>query len=275
MRFKRRKALFDSYFCACARVFPKGVGYRMELSALTGRFLIGVAWENAMIAHAQPYVTARVSATLIVLTALALGIVGSLALPSPAKGIGKTSTAAPPAPVRVVNAPDLNKDCAEQTWPYLAAHCLTRAAGSPAIEPSQPQTNPVAAAPQTVTPVNPFTIAEPPAQRQTAGSALNTAAAASAPGASGADATKNANLADVSQPVLPVPPGAEPQPAGERLASAPDPDAATAAPLIGAAAAVGAMTNAKTQPRAERRRRATHAHRGFSLFGFRVVRLPF
>jgi hypothetical protein len=85
MRFKRRKALFDSYFCACARVFPKGVGYRMELSALTGRFLIGVAWENAMIAHAQPYVTARVSATLIVLTALALGIVGSLALPSPGK----------------------------------------------------------------------------------------------------------------------------------------------------------------------------------------------
>ena len=246
----------------------------MELSALTRRFLIGVAWENAMIAHAQPYVTARVSATLIVLTALALGIVGSLVLPSPAKGIGKTSTAAPPALVRVVNAPDLNKDCAEQTWPYLAAHCLTRAAGSPAVEQSQPQTKPVAAAPRTVSPVNPFAIAEPPAAPQTADSAPNTTAA-SAPSTPQADAMAHASVPDVSHSALPVPPGAEPRPAGERLASAPATDAATAAPLIGAAAAIGALENAQAQPRAERRRRSTHAHRGFGLFGFRVVRLPF
>lgn len=217
-----------------------------------------------MVPHTTPNVTERLSASLVLLATLTLGVVAVIGLPPAAKGTARTAALPPPAPVRVVDAPDLKQDCAEQTWPYIAAHCLTRAAKSPA-ETSPSQTAAVAAPPQAVTQAIPAAprpaVAEPPTQPASTlpQPAPNMSTVAVQPAYKTLPPAAETKPAIAGASPLPVPPGAEPRPAGEKLASVPP------------AETVGSAENAPAQPRAERRRRASHSHRSIAIFGFRIV----
>lgn len=223
-----------------------------------------------MIPQAKPNVTPRVSASLILLGTLTLGVMGAIAVPLALTGVATTAAAPARPPVRVVDAPRLTGDCAAQTWPYLAAHCLTRTSNSPAAEPN-PAPSPVARVEPAPAPRQTQTaLAEQPAQAVPK-------PPAPAPATPAATNSLAVALPATALPVtaLPAPPGAEPRPAGDRLALAPTGDAALATGLVATGAAAAALENSKAQPRAERRRKATRSNRGVGLFGYRVVRLPF
>lgn len=196
----------------------------------------------------EPNVPARISASLILAATLTLGVVAAIGLPSVAKGTAKT--AAVPANVRVVDAPQRKEGCAEQTWPYIEARCLTRAAD---------KASPPASKPEPAAPISPIIATAPVAPTPAQSAAIEPAAASPV----------SPRVADSHPmpPALPVPPGAELRPAGERLASAPVADAAVAA--LAAGATIGAAEAMKNRPRAERRRSTSQSRRGLRLFGFR------
>ena len=170
----------------------------------------------------------------------------------------------PPAPVRIIDAPQTvvdgdvaSRGCAEQTWPYIEARCLTRA--------TTPQTEIAPGAARASTrPNDP----QPPLK-----DAPNNSVAPTTAG--------TAHVADTSS--LPAPPGAlVSRLPGEMPASAPQAtDAARMAAVAGTVAPGLAITTLaageqpKVRTRSDRRRRTAHSSRSFRLFGFRVSGLRF
>jgi hypothetical protein len=170
------------------------------------------------------------------------------------------SAAAPAAPVRVVGAAAFSGDCAEQTWPHIAPHCITSRAAEIA-PPAKPAAGGSRVALATPTP-GPQT---PSVQNESAPPSLGQAIPA------------EPSTAVQSSP---PPPGAEPrQPAdipGGSQVQAVAPGAAAAAAIAGAGA-TAAMPNlggeSQAKPRSERRRRAVRIHRtprfNLRIIGFR------
>jgi hypothetical protein len=207
-------------------------------------------------------VAGRFGATLTLMGVMAASV---LATPLALSADYKTMTKQMPlAPVRIIDAPrtvaegdPANKDCAEQTWPYIEARCLTRVTASPnEIAPG--------AARSSTRPNDP----QPP-RRDAPNNSV------------GPTTTGTAHVAGTSS--LPAPPGAVLSTLpGEMPASAPQvTEAARMAAVAGTVAAGLAITTPaageqpKVRTRSDRRRRTAHSSRSFRLFGFRVGGLRF
>ena len=197
-----------------------------------------------------PSVAERVTASLTLMGVVAVSVFAALSLPALSTSPTTTATKQMPAvSVRIVDAPRAKEGCAEQTWPYIEARCLTRAANN----------------------------AAPLANTGPSKSALPVAPSASAP-----QVVPSAPQIAVAEPVAPVRSKSlpsDPQPTARDAAntSVVMTADARAATIAGPAAASLAMTSLaaveepKVRPRAERRRRAIHSSHSFGLFGFRIV----
>jgi hypothetical protein len=216
---------------------------------------------------------------------VAVSVLAALSLP--ALSTRTETKQATPAPVRIVGAPGAKEGCAEQTWPYMDARCLTRdannaaplagtappASASPTVPaPPAPQVVPLApqaamaelsasVRPQSL-PSNPQPIARDPANKVAA-----------------MPADPRERVPESARLALPPPPGAEPRLPDEMPAStSQNTDAARLAAIAGTVAAGPAMTRSPAmqertiRPRAERRRGAIRPGRSFGLFGFRSAR---
>jgi hypothetical protein len=215
-------------------------------------------------------------------------VLATLLLPGLSTDTNKTVTKQmPPAPVRIVDAPDTkvvnaprtvdgvtaSKDCAEQTWPYIEARCLTRATTAAAPLVDSERSAPTASVKPPVTPQTEITpgAARPNDPQPPLKDAPNNSV--------GPTTVGTAHVADTSS--LPAPPGALVSTLpGEMPASAPQAtDAARMAPVAVAAGLAMTRLTAGEQPkvrtRSDRRRRTAHSSRSFRLFGFRVGGLRF
>ena len=223
-------------------------------------------------------------------------MLATLLLPSLSTNSNKTVTKQmPPAPVRIVDAPDTkvvnaprtvvdgdtaSKGCAEQTWPYIEARCLTRATTTAAPLVDSTRSEPASVKSTQVQLVTPQTEIAPAPARSSTSPNDPQPPLKDAPNNSGGPTTVGtAHVADTSS--LPAPPGALVSTLpGEMPASAPQAtDAARMAPVAVAAGLAMTRLTAGEQPkvrtRSDRRRRTAHSSRSFRLFGFRVGGLRF
>ena len=242
-----------------------------------------------------PYFSKRVAVSLTLMGVVTVGVLAALSQPAlSTRTAAKQTTPAPvrvvDAPRAVVDAPRAKEGCAEQTWPYVEARCLTRDAKNAAplanTAPSPPASPTVPSSVPQVVPRASQTESEPPAPvrsqplptdpqaiaRDTANKAVVV------PEAAREGVSDSSRLAST----LPPPPGAEPRlPNGMPTSTPRYPDAARPAAIASTVAAGVAMTRSsavqerRIRPRAERRRGAIRPSRSFGLFGFRIVGVRF
>ena len=242
-------------------------------------------------------VAARDAASLTLIGVVVVSVIAALFAPVLPTGPASTTKLTQPAPVRIVDTRKTKVEdvarategCAEQTWPYIEARCLTRATNIAAplantapltsATPVAPLTSPphdVQSAPQAAV------VPSAPVPSQTLRSDLQpttrdvTNRSVVKPADTTADVTGSSSLVSP----LPAPPGAKPRLPEEIPASAPSSkDTARGAPIADTVAAGLAMTRLsaveKVRPRAERRRRAVHSSRNSGLFGFRIGGIRF
>ena len=174
-----------------------------------------------------------------------------------------------------------SKGCAEQTWPYIEARCLTRATTTAAPLVDSTRSEPASVKSTQVQPVNPQTEIAPAARSSMRPNHPQPPLKDAPNNSVGPTTAGTAHVADTSS--LPAPPGAVvSRLPGEMPASAPQAtDAARMAAVAGTVAAGLAITTLaageqpKVRTRSDRRRRTAHSSRSFRLFGFRVGGLRF
>ena len=250
-----------------------------------------------------PYFSKRVAVSLTLMGVVTVGVLAALSQPAlSTRTAAKQTTPAPvrvvdapravvDAPRAVVDAPRAKEGCAEQTWPYMEARCLTRdaknatplanTAPSPPASPTVPSSVPqvVPRASQTTESEPPAPVRSQPLPTDPQPIASNTAnKAVVVPEAATKGVSDSSRLAST----LPPPPGAEPRlPNGMPTSTPRYPDAARPAAIASTVAAGVAMTRSsavqerRIRPRAERRRGAIRPSRSFGLFGFRIVGVRF
>jgi hypothetical protein len=235
----------------------------------------------------------RVGATLTLMGVVAVNVLATLLLPSLSTDATATTKQMPPAPVRIVRAPDskvmnsprtvvdsvrAREGCADQTWPYIESRCLTRTTTTAAPLVDSTRSAPNAPPPQNA-PVTPKLDIDPP-------TLVRSSTRPSDPqpplkdGPNDSLGPTTVGKADITDPSsythMPPAPGGTPR----EMPALQLTDAAKMAPVAATVAAGLAMTKLTAAPpevrtRSDRRRRTAHSSRSFRLIGFRVGGLRF
>ena len=242
----------------------------------------------------DPRPAGPVGATLTLMGVVAVNVIATLLLPGLSTDATATTKEVPPAPVRIVGAPDpkfmntpttdvdsvrTREGCADQTWPYIKSRCLTRTTTTAATR-SAP--NAPAKSSQTA-PVFPKIEIDPPTPARSSTGPSDPQPLKDGPNNSvGPTPVGKAHVPDTSSyaHMPPAPSALLPRTPGEMPQALQLTDEARVATVAATTAAGLAMTRLTAEPpkvrtRSDRRRRTAHSSRSFRLFGFRVGGLRF
>jgi len=240
----------------------------------------------------QPRDARRLGATLTLTGVVTVNVLATVLLPGLSTDATATAKQVPPAPVRIVGAPDPKfvntptdgvrgrEGCEDQTWPYIESRCLTRTTttAAPLVDSTRSAPNAPAKSTQTA-PITPKIDVDPPTlARSSTWPSDPQPPLKDGPNKSvGPTTVAKAHVPDTSSDThMPPAPGALlPRTPREMPAL----QLTDVAPVAAVAAAL-AMTRLTAEPpevrtRSDRRRRKAHSSRSFRLFGFRVGGLRF